>query len=112
MGRFKGPTDVFKQATKVMQFVATKPDPEKQRIKELLKTSTDMPAWKRRKLEMKMAGVENRWEPANKLSDGQMDMIRQLHSQAPSIHTFEALSARFRVSFEAIRRIIKSARDH
>lgn len=108
MNRFKGPTDVFRQTTKVMQFVGTKPDPEIQKIREILRTDQSLPVWKRRKLELKVAGVKKRWDPINKLSPERQDMIRQLHAEAPSINTFESLSQRFRVSYEAICRIIKS----
>ncbi|OJJ47132.1 hypothetical protein ASPZODRAFT_141888 [Penicilliopsis zonata CBS 506.65] len=48
------------------------------------------------------------WNPPKKLSPDAMDGIRHLHATAPNQFTTEALADEFKVSPEAIRRILKS----
>ena len=48
------------------------------------------------------------WKPRKKLSPDAMAGIRMLHDQFPDEYTTEALAAKFEVSAEAIRRILKS----
>lgn len=48
------------------------------------------------------------WNPAKKLSPDAMDGIRHLHSSAPERFTTTFLADEFKVSPEAIRRILKS----
>lgn len=48
------------------------------------------------------------WSPPKKLSPDAMDGIRQLHAVAPNKFTTPVLAEQFKVSPEAIRRILKS----
>lgn len=48
------------------------------------------------------------WNPPKKLSPDALDGIRQLHTMAPDRFTTPVLAAEFKVSPEAIRRILKS----
>jgi len=48
------------------------------------------------------------WEPRKRLSPDTLDGIRALHAQYPQTYTTEALAEQFKVSPEAIRRILKS----
>ncbi|EFA81621.1 neugrin domain-containing protein [Heterostelium album PN500] len=48
------------------------------------------------------------WEPIKKLSRDQMSEIKRLHKEDPDIHTVESLVTQYRVSKEAIKRIIRS----
>ncbi|PFH62304.1 hypothetical protein XA68_14164 [Ophiocordyceps unilateralis] len=48
------------------------------------------------------------WKPRKRLSPDALIGIRALHAQFPDIYTTEALAGKFKVSAEAIRRILKS----
>ncbi|KAH8829392.1 hypothetical protein DL96DRAFT_1597946, partial [Flagelloscypha sp. PMI_526] len=48
------------------------------------------------------------WNPPRKLSREAMDLVRELHRNDPETFTTPILAGRFRVSPEAIRRILKS----
>ncbi|RCI11922.1 hypothetical protein L249_4224, partial [Ophiocordyceps polyrhachis-furcata BCC 54312] len=48
------------------------------------------------------------WKPRKRLSPDALTGIRALHAQFPDIYTTPALADRFKVSVEAIRRILKS----
>ncbi|PHH72390.1 hypothetical protein CDD80_4570 [Ophiocordyceps camponoti-rufipedis] len=48
------------------------------------------------------------WKPRKRLSPDALIGIRALHAQFPDIYTTEALSSKFKVPAEAIRRILKS----
>ncbi|KAK6084139.1 mitochondrion organization and biogenesis protein [Seiridium cupressi] len=48
------------------------------------------------------------WNPRKKLSPDALEGIRALHTQYPQIYTTQVLSNQFKVSPEAIRRILKS----
>jgi len=48
------------------------------------------------------------WEPRKRLSPDALDGIRALHAQYPQTYTTAALAEQFKVSPEAIRRILKS----
>jgi hypothetical protein len=50
----------------------------------------------------------NRWSPTKKLSIPTMAGIRALHQRDPTTYTPQHLSLQFGVSFEAIKRILKS----
>ncbi|OSD01464.1 hypothetical protein PYCCODRAFT_1369498 [Trametes coccinea BRFM310] len=48
------------------------------------------------------------WEPPRKISREAMDSLRELHALNPSMFTTPVLAERFRISKEAVRRILKS----
>lgn len=48
------------------------------------------------------------WSPPKKLSRQAMDGIRVMHAQHPEVFTTPVLAEKFRVSPEAVRRILKS----
>ena len=106
MGQMARP--LVKQVFKSIQFTPSLPDPEKTKIREQLWADPEMPMWRRRKLEQRLAGVD-RWDPKRRLGELQIKLIRDLNAENPEIHSIEQLSRRFRISYEAIRRILKSA---
>lgn len=63
--------------------------------------------WRRHRLAMKDAHPDG-WSPPKKLSREAMDGMRFLHSQNPEIFTTPILADKFRISPEAVRRILKS----
>ncbi|KAL7277342.1 hypothetical protein ACG7TL_009200 [Trametes sanguinea] len=48
------------------------------------------------------------WEPPRKISREAMDSLRELHALNPSMFSTPVLAERFRISKEAVRRILKS----
>ena len=48
------------------------------------------------------------WSPPKKLSREAMDGLRMLHSQNPEVFSTPVLASKFRISPEAVRRILKS----
>ncbi|GAA6027135.1 hypothetical protein JCM8097_002420 [Rhodosporidiobolus ruineniae] len=74
-------------------------------------TSTDkppaLPEWQHQKLAL-AAKFPGGWSPPKRLSREAMDLVRQLARQDPSTYTTPVLAARFKVSPEAVRRILKS----
>ncbi|KAJ1910555.1 hypothetical protein H4219_006182 [Mycoemilia scoparia] len=69
---------------------------------------TNVPGWKRRALEQKAIHGNARWEPKKRVARSTMDKIRFLHNEMPEIWTISKLSGQFKISFEAVRRILKS----
>ncbi|KAJ1680195.1 hypothetical protein EV182_000500 [Spiromyces aspiralis] len=67
-----------------------------------------LPGWKRRALELKAKLGCARWEPKKRVARSTMDKICFLHREMPEVWTIEKLSQQFRISFESVRRIIKS----
>lgn len=63
--------------------------------------------WRRHRLAIKEAYPDG-WQPPKKLSREAMDGLRLLHSQNPEIFTTPILADKFRISAEAVRRILKS----
>ncbi|TFK49076.1 hypothetical protein OE88DRAFT_1616181, partial [Heliocybe sulcata] len=50
----------------------------------------------------------NGWDPPRKLSRPAMDQVRELHHMDPTTASVAVLADRFRVSPDAIRRILRS----
>ena len=63
--------------------------------------------WKRHRAVLKEA-YPNGWSPPKKLSREAMDGLRILHAQNPDVFTTPILASKFRISPEAVRRILKS----
>lgn len=63
--------------------------------------------WKTQKSALKDKFPEG-WKPRKRLSPDALAGIRALNAQFPDVYTTEALAAKFEVSPEAIRRILKS----
>ncbi|KAF2130965.1 hypothetical protein P153DRAFT_313138 [Dothidotthia symphoricarpi CBS 119687] len=74
----------------------------------LLRRERERPAWQIQKeaLREKLGGEA--WNPRKKLSPDTMDGIRHLHNSQPDKFTTPVLANHFKVSPEAIRRILKS----
>jgi Neugrin len=64
--------------------------------------------WQIQKDALKMKFGEQGWSPRKKLSPDTMEGIRALHEQFPQKYTTPVLAEQFKVSPEAIRRILKS----
>ncbi|KAL7748463.1 Required for respiratory growth protein 9 mitochondrial [Sorochytrium milnesiophthora] len=86
------------------------PQPPLEDRKALLaRLPLDMPAWKREKiLRRHRDQTQGHWSPVKKLSREDMDKVRVLHSADPDTYSTRALSSTFKVSYEAIRRILHS----
>lgn len=66
------------------------------------------PAWQAEKEAMKIKLNGEAWNPRKKLSPDTMEGIRHLHQTQPEKFTTPVLAEHFKVSVEAIRRILKS----
>jgi Neugrin len=64
--------------------------------------------WQIQKDALKIKFGEQGWSPRKKLSPDTMEGIRALHEQFPQKYTTPVLAEQFKVSPEAIRRILKS----
>lgn len=71
------------------------------------KSTQTLPSWKKQVLALKQKFKGERWNPAKKLSRGEMESLRLLKTQFPKL-TATDLSERYKVSPEVIRRILKS----
>ncbi|KAJ7073523.1 hypothetical protein B0H15DRAFT_736270, partial [Mycena belliarum] len=65
-------------------------------------------AWTAHRAALKGAFPDG-WNPPRKLSREAMDGLRQLHRVDPTTFTTPVLAERFRVSPEAVRRILRSS---
>lgn len=63
--------------------------------------------WRHHRAAIKAAHPEG-WAPPKKLSREAMDGLRFMHSQNPEVFTTPILAEKFRISPEAVRRILKS----
>ncbi|KAJ4989297.1 mitochondrion organization and biogenesis protein [Stagonosporopsis vannaccii] len=72
------------------------------------KERSDRPAWQAEKEAMKRKLDGEAWNPRKKLSPDTMEGIRHLHQTQPEKFTTPVLAEHFKVSSEAIRRILKS----
>ncbi|KAJ7240444.1 hypothetical protein C8J57DRAFT_1370816 [Mycena rebaudengoi] len=71
--------------------------------------STPTPAaWKTHR-EVLKSEFPDGWNPPRKLSREAMEGLRQLHRLNPEVFTTPALADKFRISPEAVRRILKSS---
>ncbi|OMJ09287.1 Required for respiratory growth protein 9, mitochondrial [Smittium culicis] len=64
--------------------------------------------WIKRKSELNQKLGKQPWNPQKKLARASLEKIRLLNKEYPNIYTINKLSQDFKVSFEAIRRILKS----
>jgi hypothetical protein len=71
-------------------------------------TKPERPAWQIQKAALKEKLGGEAWNPRKKLSPDTMEGIRHLHSTEPTKFTTPILAQHFKVSPEAIRRILKS----
>lgn len=87
-----------------------KPQPERTRPESMnpKEAAHDRDAWKVQKeaLNEKFGNVG--WVPRKKLSPDALDGIRSLHTKNPQKYSTETLADQFKISPEAIRRILKS----
>lgn len=67
----------------------------------------NMPIWAVQKQALKEKFPEG-WQPRKRLSPDAMAGIKELHKQFPELYTTQALSEKFEVPAEAIRRILRS----
>lgn len=73
-----------------------------------LPTWNERPSWQAQKAALKEKLGGEAWNPRKKLSPDTMEGIRHLHSTQPTKFTTPILAEHFKVSPEAIRRILKS----
>ncbi|KAJ7254402.1 Neugrin-domain-containing protein [Mycena haematopus] len=78
--------------------------PRKPKPETLQRTPSE---WKTHRASLKESFPDG-WDPPRKLSREAMDGLRQLHRVDPETFTTPVLAERFRVSPEAVRRILKS----
>lgn len=64
--------------------------------------------WKVQKSALQDKFGEQNWQPRKRISPDALSGIRTMHNQQPHIYTTEVLADHFKVSPEAIRRILKS----
>ena len=69
---------------------------------------SDDKSWQAQKAALKEKFGDHGWAPRKKLSPEDMDKVRDLHAQDPTLYSTANLAEDFKVSPEAIRRILKS----
>ncbi|GAB7352809.1 hypothetical protein MBLNU459_g3425t1 [Dothideomycetes sp. NU459] len=69
---------------------------------------TEREAWMVQKAALDAKFGEQNWNPRKRISPDALAGIRALHSKQPDVYTTPVLAAHFKVSAEAIRRILKS----
>lgn len=75
---------------------------------EVIYTRTERPAWQAQKATVREKLKGEAWNPRKKLSPDTIEGIRHLNQTQPDKFTTPVLSEHFKVSAEAIRRILKS----
>ncbi|KAK4048023.1 Required for respiratory growth protein 9 mitochondrial [Microbotryomycetes sp. JL201] len=70
-------------------------------------TARTEPEWLKHRRAMQQKFPQG-WQPPKRLSRDAMTLVRTLHKSQPQLYTTELLSKQFKVSAEAIRRILKS----
>lgn len=75
--------------------------------KAITKPKDTLPEWKKQLIGVKKAIGNEKWRPSRRLSREEIESLRLLKQSFPNI-TSRELSERFKVSPEAIRRILKS----
>lgn len=81
--------------------------PGKRDDKQIFKNDK-VPDWKKQKLALRQKFGENAWSPSKKLSREEMESVRLLKKQMPFVNNSQ-IAEHFKVSPEAIRRILKSS---
>ncbi|GAA5954696.1 hypothetical protein JCM21900_005123 [Sporobolomyces salmonicolor] len=66
-----------------------------------------VPEWKKHQQTLR-AQFPDGWAPPKRISREAMDLVRSLHRTAPAIHTVPVLADKFKISPEAVRRVLKS----
>ncbi|ODV63715.1 mitochondrial ribosome assembly protein RRG9 ASCRUDRAFT_5660 [Ascoidea rubescens DSM 1968] len=79
---------------------------EKQKLKRLFKNKST-PEWMKKQLTFKIKLKNERWNPQKKLSREQMEMLRTIKTEDPSV-TVKELSKLYGISPESVTRILKS----
>ncbi|KAJ1972732.1 Required for respiratory growth protein 9 mitochondrial, partial [Dimargaris verticillata] len=90
----------------------SKPKPESSAKKPVTSNTSssdlDDEGWRVRKNEQSKVLQGARWSPTKRVARSTMERIRFLHTNLPDTYTIPRLSAEFKISFEAVRRILKS----
>ncbi|GAA5943311.1 mitochondrial ribosome assembly protein RRG9 [Sporobolomyces koalae] len=71
------------------------------------RSSRPLPEWKKHKLALQDK-FPNGWNPPKRISREAMDLVKTLHRVDPVTHSIPVLSERFKLSPEAVRRVLKS----
>ena len=105
------PTDEKKIAMAKEEARMAELNEKKEEVKRLLRKQKldgqKVETWRLHKIAMKMKFPEG-WSPPRKVSPDAMDAMRTLNSQFPTTYTTPVLAEHFRISPEAVRRILKS----
>jgi hypothetical protein len=67
-----------------------------------------LPEWQREKLALRAKFDGAAWAPPKRISREAMDLVRSLAQADPKVYTTPALAAKFKISPEAVRRILRS----
>lgn len=71
-------------------------------------TKAEREQWQIQKAALEAKFGKAGWQPRKRISPDALAGIRSMHAQQPTIYTTEVLAEHFKVSAEAIRRILKS----
>ncbi|GAA5911262.1 mitochondrial ribosome assembly protein RRG9 [Sporobolomyces salmoneus] len=71
------------------------------------KEGKELPEWKRHQLTLR-SKFPGGWAPPKRISREAMDLLRTLHSVDPEANSVTTLSEKFKISKEAVRRVLKS----
>ncbi|KAF2089855.1 hypothetical protein K490DRAFT_35284 [Saccharata proteae CBS 121410] len=79
-----------------------------EKAEEASKSHEDKEPWQIQKAALKAKFGDQGWSPKRRLSPDALEGIRTLHKSNPEVYTTPALAQEFKVSPEAIRRILRS----
>jgi len=76
-------------------------------LHEKEEVEAELPDWKKHKLALKEK-FPGGWAPPKRISREAMDLLRTLHKVDPIVNSVPVLAQRFKISPEAVRRVLKS----
>ncbi|KAL1923350.1 uncharacterized protein VTP21DRAFT_8330 [Calcarisporiella thermophila] len=93
-----------------------RPQPPESSLSELLnphsplywRSRTDLPSWQRHRLALREKFDGAAWRPPKRVSRSTMEKIRFLHRELPGEYNTAKLAQEFKITSEAVRRILKS----
>ncbi|KAF8420065.1 hypothetical protein EV426DRAFT_518860, partial [Tirmania nivea] len=85
--------------------VGTKPTPE-----SILRNSKSHPSWVVQKAALQKKFNGTPWQARKKISPGTVSLIKAINAEAPHVLKAQDIAAKFKISLEAARRILRSKR--
>ncbi|KAF2858320.1 Rgp1-domain-containing protein [Piedraia hortae CBS 480.64] len=109
IGKRKRIDDKAKEGFSATKEASTQSRPGKTTLQKQHKETPRKEPWQIHKAELQAKlGKGVAWEPRRRLSPDALEGIRALHATDPDTFTYETLAKHFKISYEAVRRIVKS----